>query len=116
MSGWKVASANDRVAELTKQLASSSNERTRLTAVVALARIEDKQAMKPLVTALSDPSPKIRVVAAVALGKLGHKAALPALKNAANDDSDGDVRTKAREAAVLVAKANQLPDPFGGQV
>lgn len=116
VGGVKVASANDRVAELTKQLSSSSNERTRLTAVVALARIEDKQAMKPLVTALSDPSPKIRVVAAVALGKLGHKAALPALKNAANDDSDNDVRTKARAAAVLVAKANQLPDPFGGQV
>ncbi len=106
------AAANDRIAELTKQVASSSNEKSRLTAVVALARLEDKRAMKPLVTALSDPSSKIRVVAAVALGRLGHKAALPALRTAANDDSDLDVRTKARAAAIAVAKANQLPDPF----
>jgi hypothetical protein len=107
-----VASANDRVAELAKQLSGSSNERTRLTAVVALARMEDKRAMKPLVAALGDPSAKIRVVAAVALGKLGHKAALPSLRTAANDDGDADVRTRARAAAILVAKANQLPDPF----
>jgi len=100
------------VTELTKQVTSSSNEKARLTAVAGLARLEDKRAMKPLVTALSDPSPKIRVVAAVALGRLGHKAALPALRTAANDDSDNDVRNKARDAAIAVAKANQLPDPF----
>jgi hypothetical protein len=106
------AEANDRITELTKQVSSSSNEKARLTAVVALARLDDKRAMKPLVTALADPSAKIRVVAAVALGKLGHKAALPSLRSAANDDADADVRTKARDAAVAVAKANQLPDPF----
>jgi len=110
--GARTADANDRVAELTKLVSSSSNEKTRLSAVAALARLDDKRAMKPLVTALGDPSAKIRVVAAVALGKLGHKAALPALRSAANDDSDNDVRTKARVAAVAIAKANRLPDPF----
>lgn len=106
------ASAKDRLTELTEQVSSSSNEKARLSAVAALARLDDKRAMKPLVTALSDPSAKIRVVAAVALGRLAHKAALPSLRAAANDDSDGDVRAKARAAAVAVAKANQLPDPF----
>jgi HEAT repeats len=114
VSGVHIASANDRVAELTKLLASSSNEKTRLTAVVALARIGDKTALKPLVTALGDPSAKIRVVAAVALGRLGHKAALPSLRTAANDDADADVRTRSREAAILIAKTNRLPDPFDG--
>jgi len=105
-------SANDRISELTKQVSSSSNEKARLTAVVALARLDDKRAMKPLVTALSDPSAKIRVVAAVALGRLGHKAALPSLRSAATDDADHNVRTRARDAAIAVAKANKLPDPF----
>jgi hypothetical protein len=108
------AHAEDRVAELTKMLSSSSNEKARFAAVVALARIGDKRAMKPLVTALADPSPKIRAVAAVALGKLGHRAALPALKNTASDDADDDVRGRAKDAASAVAKANKLPDPFGG--
>jgi len=108
-----VAVAGDQIAELTKLISSSSNEKARLSAVVSLARMDDRRAMKPLVTALADPSAKVRVVAAVGLGRLGHKAALPALRNAANDDADTDVRTKAREAAILVAKANRLPDPFG---
>jgi hypothetical protein len=114
MHGVQIASANDRVGELAKLLSSSSNEKTRLSAVVALARMEDKSALKPLVTALGDPSAKIRIVAAVALGRLGHKAALPSLRTAANDDADADVRTRARAAAILVAKANKLPDPFDG--
>ena len=80
--------------------------------MVALAKIGGKTTLKPLVSALGDPSPKIRVVAAVALGRLGHKAALPQLRTTANDDADGDVRKSARDAAVAVARANQLPDPF----
>lgn len=106
------AVADDRVAELTKMLSSSSNEKSRLSAVAALARLGDRRAMKPLVTALADPSAKIRAIAAVALGKLGHKAALPSLRTTANDDADADVRTRAKDAAVAVAKANRLPDPF----
>ncbi|MDQ3296055.1 MAG: HEAT repeat domain-containing protein [Myxococcota bacterium] len=107
-----VASANDRVAELTKMLSSSSNDKARLAAVASLGRLGDKRAMKPLVTALTDPSAQVRMVAAAALGKLGHKAALPLLKTVATDDMDELVRGSAREAAILVAKANQLPDPW----
>lgn len=105
------AVAGDRVAELTTML-SSSSEKTRLQAVLSLARLGDKRTLKPLVTALHDPNPQVRAIAATALGKLGHKAALPALKNAANDDLDPTVRQKAREAARLVAKRNNLKDDF----
>lgn len=101
--------AGDRVADLTQML-SSSSEKTRLSAVVSLARLGDKRALKPLVTALHDPSAQVRAIAAIGLGHLGHKAALPSLKNAAIDDTDETVRDKAREAAALVAKANGMPD------
>ena len=106
------AHAGDRVTELSNVLTSSSNDKTRLAAVVALAKLEDKRAMKPLVGALSDPNPQIRAVAATGLGRLGHKAALPQLKNVANDDLDQTVRTRAREAAIAVAKTNHLPEPW----
>lgn len=103
------AFAGDRITELTTMLASSS-EKTRLSAVLSLARLGDKRALKPLVSALHDPSSGVRAIAATALGKLGHKAALPALKTAASDDTDETVRAKASEAAQLVAKANHLTD------
>jgi len=97
----------DSVDDLTKQL-SSSNEKARLAATVSLARLNDKRALKPLVTALHDPSADVRVIAASALGKLKHKAALPALKSAATDDTDENVRKKAADAAVAVAVANGI--------
>jgi HEAT repeats len=107
-SSRPATAAGGRIAELTTML-SSSSEKTRLSAVLSLARLQDKSAMKPLVTALSDPNAQIRAVAATALGKLGHKAALPALKTAALDDVDESVRKSAREAALVIAKANKIP-------
>jgi hypothetical protein len=103
------AFAGDRIAELSSML-SSSSDKTRISAVLSLARLGDKRALKPLVAALHDPNAKVRAIAATALGKLGHKAALPALKNAAQDDLDATVRDKARHAAHLVAKANHIKD------
>jgi hypothetical protein len=104
----------DRVDDLAAQL-SSSSEKTRETAVVSLARLEDKRALKPLVGALHDPSALVRALAATALGHLGHKAALPALRTAATDDTDDTVRNKARDAAQKVAKLNKLPDELPPQ-
>jgi hypothetical protein len=107
--------AGDRIAELTTML-SSSSEKTRMSAVLSLARLADKRALKPLVTALADPNPQVRAIAATALGKLGHKAALPALKAAATDDLDDTVRAKARAAAAWVAKVNNIKDePAAGE-
>ncbi|MEO8549748.1 MAG: HEAT repeat domain-containing protein [Kofleriaceae bacterium] len=99
----------DSVDDLTKQL-SSSNEKSRLSATVSLARLGDKRALKPLVTALHDPSAEVRAIAAAGLGKLKHKAALPALKTAATDDTDDTVRKRAHDAAVVIAKANNIAD------
>ncbi|HEY0251157.1 MAG TPA: HEAT repeat domain-containing protein, partial [Kofleriaceae bacterium] len=99
----------DPVDDLTKQLA-SSNEKSRLSATITLARMGDKRALKPLVQALHDPSAEVRAIAAAGLGKLKHKASLPALKAAATDDTDETVRKKAREAAIAVAKENGIAD------
>jgi hypothetical protein len=104
----------DSVSELTNML-SSSSDKARISAVVSLARLNDRAALKPLVTALHDPNAQVRALAATALGRLGHKAALPALK-AATEDPDDTVRTRAKDAAILVAKANKLPDPFPKEV
>jgi hypothetical protein len=111
LGATRLAHAQDRVAELTHTL-SSSSEKARLAAVAALGKLGDRRAMKPLVTALADPSPQVRTVAAAALGTLGHKAALPALKGVAIDDVNESVRKSARSAAIAVAKTNQLPAPW----
>ncbi len=105
------ASADSRVNELTKTLTTSSSDKARISAVAALARLNDRTTMKPLVGALTDPNPQVRALAAAALGRLGHKAALPALKAAA-DDADATVSARAKEAALAVAKVNKLPDPW----
>jgi len=101
------ALAGDRIDDLSASL-SSSSDKTRLSAVLSLARLGDKRAMKPLVTALQDPNAQVRAVAAATLGKLGHKAALPDLKSAATEACDESVRKPARQAAVAVSKANHL--------
>ena len=106
------ALADDRVTELSAQLASSSSDKARLAAIVALVRLEDRAAMKPLVGALKDANAQVRAIAAEGLGRLGHKAALPALKAAADSDEDAQVRARAKDAAIAVAKANALPDPY----
>ena len=99
----------DEIDQLAKTM-SSSSEKARLSAVVALARLEDKRALKPLVAALRDPSSKVRAVAAAGLGKLKHKASFAALKNASTDDTDATVRGTAREAVIAVARANDMMD------
>ena len=103
----------DHIDELA-QLLSSSSDKTRITAVVSLARLGDKRTLKPLVMALHDPNAQVRALAATALGHLGHKAALPALRSAAIDDTDDAVRKRAREATLAVAHANNLPADLPG--
>ncbi|MBX3162051.1 MAG: HEAT repeat domain-containing protein [Deltaproteobacteria bacterium] len=104
------ARAEDRITELSKQL-SSSSDKVRLSAVTALARLGDKSALKPLVTALGDPNPEVRGVAAIGLGRLGHKAALPALRTMSSEDTDAAVRASAKQAATAIARANGISEP-----
>src|SRR5882762_10070878 len=80
------AHAEDRVAALTRMLGSSS-DKTRLSAVLALAKLGEPKVEKPLIHALHDPNPRVRGVAAVALGRLECAAALPQLRVLARDDA-----------------------------
>jgi HEAT repeats len=98
----------DRVAALAETLTSSSNEKERISAVTALARLHDKRTLRPLVAALHDPSSLVRAIAAAGLGHLGHRAALPALRHA-QDDPDRLVQRRAHAAVVEVSRANHIP-------
>ena len=102
------ASAQDgSIAELSSTLSKSSSEKSRLGAVIALARLGDRNTMKPLVAGLRDPSAKVRAAAAAALGRLAHKSSLPALREACND-GDELVRKQATKAVALVSTANGI--------
>ncbi len=103
------AHAEDRVETLTKVIQTSSSDKERLSAVVALAKLGGKPTLKPLVTALADPNPKVRATAAGALGHLGHPAAVPSLRELASSDADSDVRAHARTAVDQILKTNHMP-------
>lgn len=103
------ARAEDRIDALAKILTSSSSDKERLSAVVALAKLGGKPTLKPLVTALSDPNAKVRATAAGALGHLGHQAAIPSLRELASSDPDADVRSHAHTAVGQILKTNHLP-------
>lgn len=96
--------AEDRVAALTRMLDSPS-DKTRLSAVLALAKLGDPAAEHPLVNALRDASVRVRAVAATALGRLGCEAALPALRWMAETDGDPGVRQAANNATIKIAQA-----------
>jgi len=104
------ARAEDRVAALTRQLESRS-DKTRLAAVLALAKLGEPGALKPLVAALRDRSFRVRAVAATALGRLEYTAALPALRVLATDDRDEEVRKAASNAAIKISQASHRQGP-----
>jgi hypothetical protein len=108
------AQAEPRVAALTRML-SSSSDKTRLSAVLALAKLGDQAAQKPLMGALHDPSARVRAVAATALGRLACEAALPRLRALASEDADDDVRKAATNAAMKISRAGHPADDRGGR-
>jgi hypothetical protein len=105
-----LASADPRVAQLTRMLHSGS-DKTRLAAVLALAKLGDPAAEPPLIVALHDSSVRVRGVAATALGRLASDAALPTLRLLAGSDPDEDVRNAASNAAMKIAQAHARPRP-----
>lgn len=109
-----VADDGPRIAALTSDLAPGHSEPIRIAAVTELAALGGKPALKPLVAAMTDTSPKVRAVAASGLGRLAHRAALPTLRKAAND-LDPEVRKRASEAVTRVCDANGIPVAGGGQ-
>lgn len=97
------AHAEERISVLTNMLTSRS-DKTRLSAVLALAKLADRNAQPPLISALNDSSMRVRAVAATALGRLGCSEALPALRRLAVDDPDPEVRSAASTATMKIAR------------
>ncbi len=104
--------SDERVAELAAVVTKpKANEKAKLSAIAALARVHDRRAVRPLVAALADSSSNVRALAAAALGKLGQKSALSALRQAAGDEN-ATVRARVADAIVAISKANGLtPQP-----
>ena len=90
-------------------LSSSSSEKTRLAAVVSLARLGDKRALKPLVARAprsERAGPRDRRGRARPARPQGRAARAA---TAANDDADASVRARAHDAAIAVAKREPAP-------
>ncbi len=104
-----LAQAEARIAALSRMMKSSS-AKTRLAAVLSLAKLGEPAVEKPLVTALRDKNMRVRAVAATALGRLDCHAALPTLRVLAVSDADANVREAARNAAMKIAKATHQRD------
>jgi HEAT repeats len=103
------AHAEERIPVLTRMLARGT-EKTRLSAVLALAKLGDPAALKPLITALGDKSFRVREVAATALGQVGCEPALPTLRALAQNDPSAEVRTAASNAVMKIAHHPHGPD------
>jgi HEAT repeat protein len=78
-------------------------------AAEALGDLGERSAVKPLVSALSDPAVEVRFWSAFALGRLGDPAASPALRRLAeSDDAElpghGSIREEAEAAAATIAQ------------
>ncbi|HEY3347982.1 MAG TPA: HEAT repeat domain-containing protein [Nitrospirota bacterium] len=82
---------------LVRLLRVGSHEKLRKSAAKALGMLGSKDAVDPLIAALSDPDYKVRKSAARSLGKIGDPRAIPALGKAA-EDSDYNVSKHAKEA------------------
>jgi HEAT repeat protein len=79
-------------------LMESGNMRARNAATIALGRLGDHRAVKPLINQLTDePEAYLRRQAAWALGVLGDRSAVPPLITSLKDDHE-DVRHYAAEA------------------
>lgn len=91
------AQADDRVAVLGKQLISGKDPRVRSRAAQRLGASDDPEAVRPLCTALEDPSEVVRAEAARGLGKLQEVSALDCLR-AREEDADAVAKAAIREA------------------
>ncbi|MCP4446197.1 MAG: HEAT repeat domain-containing protein [Myxococcales bacterium] len=102
----------DRLGDLSRRLSRTKSDKARVAAAVSLGRLEDKRALKPLVTALRDKNNMVRAVAASALGTLGDSRGLPALRRATLD-KDVTVRKRATQAIGAIRKDGERAGPNG---
>ncbi len=102
--------AKDAVAPLVQQLfMRGTDDITMQHIVVALGRIRDSRATKPLVDFLArDTTPQLRGSAVFALGEIGDDAALAPLGQLAEDTEDAPLRSVAQSA---MRKIRDKPAP-----
>jgi hypothetical protein len=87
--------------ELSEKLRTAEDFRIRVTAALELGRLQDPNAIDPLVDALRDQNASVRAAAAAALEQIGDPSALPALKQHRLDRSDA-VRRAVRSAIITL--------------
>lgn len=115
----------DNVADLIKQLESGSSDKVRLSAALALTKLDDPRAILPLAKALgNDSDEKVRATAALGLGSLVNDTtkasvknlAVSALKQAVAQNSSQLVKAEADKAlkAIGVTGATAPPTPPSG--
>lgn len=88
----------DSIDRLAATLRASGSEKARISAALALAKLQDRRGVPALAHALRDRSRSVRAIAATALGKIGDRRALKALRRAAKTDSDALVKSRAAAA------------------
>jgi hypothetical protein len=89
------------LADLADKLRNGEDFRMRVTAALELGRLQDPNAIDPLVAALGDPNGSVRAAAAAALEQTGDASALPALKEHRLDRNDA-VRRAVRSAIITL--------------
>lgn len=72
--------------ELCQELSESMNPHIRQAAALALGRLDDRCAVKPLVAALQDPVETVRVAALASLGRIGAPESVEPLIAALKDN------------------------------
>jgi hypothetical protein len=110
-----LASASEKVDELSKQLKGSDDFRVRTQAALALGVTKELAAVEPLCGALDDGHEAVRSASAAALAKLAKPEALPCLKDHEGKESNGKVKAqisktiKALEAIVRAGEKAEIP-------
>lgn len=87
--------------ELSEKLRNAEDFRLRVTAALELGRLQDPNAIEPLVDALGDQNASVRAASAAALEQIGDPSALPALKEHRLDRSDA-VRRSVKSAIITL--------------
>lgn len=96
----------DQIDRLTRDLLDSDDHKERISAAVALARLEDPGSLDTLIAALDDEHRSVRAIVATALGKIGDRRALPALQRATRDRRS-QVRRHARRAIKEIGRSSE---------
>jgi|Deesub1362B_J571_1020462.scaffolds.fasta_scaffold00705_10 HEAT repeat protein len=97
ISGEKVKKAPWALVNRLMDILKEKDTSLRINAAIALGRLGDKRAVKPLISVLKDSSVKVRNAAVIALGMIGDSSAINPLLSRLDDESI-EVRKSVLEA------------------